>query len=248
VNFWPDLTLDDYINLKSRVETRMRISVMTSTGDDDLINAEEKGDLEYRKAQLKRLQEEVVDIEDMSTGISIMDLGLNEFRLDLLDYIKANGDLDKTPFGLHAVVPVAEGCPPGAVFVLKNINGGVNIDNQNRLHPFYMVYISDEGEVICDHLSPKEMLDALRFLCKGKSEPLKELCRTFNKDTKDGKDMHRYSDLLGDAVRSIIDVKEQSDIDSLFKTGGTSALNVQVDGLDDFELICFFVIRPEVEA
>jgi SNF2 family DNA or RNA helicase len=243
VNFWPDLTLDDYINLKSRVETRMKISVMTSTGDDDLINAEEKGDLEYRKAQLKRLQEEVVDIEDMSTGISIMDLGLNEFRLDLLDYIKANGDLDMTPFGLHTVVPASEGCPPGTVFVLKNINGGVNIDNQNRLHPFYMVYVSDEGEVICDHLSPKEMLDDLRFLCKGKSEPLKDLCRAFNKDTKDGKDMRKYSGLLGDAIHSIIAVKEQNDIDSLFKPGGTSALNAQINGLDDFELICFFVIR-----
>jgi SNF2 family DNA or RNA helicase len=248
VNFWPDLTLDDYINLKSRVETRMRISVMTSTGDDDLINAEEKGDLEYRKQQLKRLQEEVVDIEDMSTGISIMDLGLNEFRLDLLDYIKANGDLDKTPFGLHAVVPAAEGCPPGAVFVLKNINGGVNIDNQNRLHPFYLVYVSDDGEVVTDHLSPKAMLDNLRFLCKGNSEPLRELCRAFNKETKDGKDMRKYSGLLGDAVHSIIDVKEQSDIDSLFKSGGTSALNAQIDGLDDFELICFFVVHQEVEA
>ena len=94
VNFWPDMDLDEYINLKSRVETRMKISVMTSTGDDDLINAEEKGDLEYRKAQLKRLQEEVVDIEDMSEGISIMDLGLNEFRLDLLEYLKTHPDMD----------------------------------------------------------------------------------------------------------------------------------------------------------
>ena len=119
VNFWPDLTLDDYINLKSRVETRMKITVMTSTGDDDLINPEEKGDLEYRKAQLKRLQEEVVDIEDMSDGISIMDLGLNEFRLDLLDYIKHNGDLDKKPRGLHAVVPATDELPEGVIFVLK---------------------------------------------------------------------------------------------------------------------------------
>ena len=245
VNFWPDLTLDDYINLKARVETRMKISVMTSSGDDDFVNVEEKGDLEYRKAQLKRLQEEVVDIEDMSSGISIMDLGLNEFRLDLLDYIKANGDLDKTPFGLHAVVPAAENCPPGAVFVLKNINGSVNIDKQNRLHPFYLVYISDEGDVVCNHLSPKEMLDRLRFLCKGQREPVKELCRAFNKETRDGKDMRKYSGLLGEAVHSIIDVKEQSDIDSLFKAGGTSALSTQIDGLDDFELICFFVIRQE---
>ena len=245
VNFWPDLTLDDYINLKARVETRMRISVMTSSGDDDFVNVEEKGDLEYRKAQLKRLQEEVVDIDDMSSGISIMDLGLNEFRLDLLDYIKANGDLDKTPFGLHAVVPAAENCPPGAVFVLKNINGSVNIDKQNRLHPFYLVYISDEGDVVCNHLSPKELLDRLRLLCKGQSEPVKGLCRAFNKETRDGKDMRKYSNLLGGAVHSIIDVKEQSDIDSLFKAGGTSALNAQIDGLDYFELICFFVIRQE---
>ena len=181
----------------------------------------------------------------MSSGISIMDLGLNEFRLDLLDYIKANGDLDKTPFGLHAVVPAAENCPPGAVFVLKNINGSVNIDKQNRLHPFYLVYISDEGDVVCNHLSPKELLDRLRLLCKGQSEPVKGLCRAFNKETRDGKDMRKYSNLLGGAVHSIIDVKEQSDIDSLFKAGGTSALDAQIDGLDDFELICFFVIRQE---
>ena len=243
VNFWPDLTLDDYINLKSRVETRMKISVMTSTGDDDLINPEEKGDLEYRKAQLKRLQEEVVDIEDMSSGISIMDLGLNEFRLDLLDYIKNNGDLDKTPFGLHAVVPAKDDAPPGVIFVLKNINGGVNIDNRNRLHPFYMVYIADDGEVVCDHLSPKEMLDKMRYLCKGKTEPLADLCRAFNQETRDGRDMRRLSELLSDAINSIIDVKEESDIDSLFKSGGTSALNTTITGLDDFELICFLVIR-----
>jgi len=243
VNFWPDLTLDDYINLKSRVETRMKISVMTSTGDDDLINSEEKGDLEYRKAQLKRLQEEVVDIEDMSGGISIMDLGLNEFRLDLLDYIKNNGDLDKTPFGLHAVVPAKDDAPPGVIFVLKNINGGVNIDNQNRLHPFYMVYIADDGEVVCDHLSPKEMLDKMRYLCKGKTAPLADLCRAFNQETRDGRDMGRLSELLSDAINSIIDIKEESDIDSLFKSGGTSALNTTITGLDDFELICFLVIR-----
>lgn len=243
VNFWPDLSLDEYINLKSRVEIRMKISVMTSTGDDDLINAEEKGDLEYRKQQLQRLQEEVVDIEDMSGGISIMDLGLNEFRLDLLDYIKNNPDLDKTPFGMHAIVPSTQDTPPGVIFVLKNINGGVNIDSQNRLHPFYMVYISDEGDVICDHLSPKELLDKVRFLCRNKVNPDAELCRAFNQETKDGKNMHRYSELLGEAINSIIDVKEESDIDSLFRSGGTSALLSEVTGLDDFELICFLVVK-----
>ena len=243
VNFWPDVDLDEYLSLKGRVETRMRISVMTATGDDDLINAEEKGDLEYRKAQLKRLQEEVVDIEDMQSGISIMDLGLNEFRLDLLEYVKNNGDMDKVPFGLHAVVPASEDCPPGIVFVLKNRNNSVNIDMQNRLHPFYMVYIGTDGEVICDHLSPKELLDKFRSLCRGKTEPTMEACQDFNKETKDGRDMRGASTLLSDAISSIIEVKEESDIDSLFSPGGTSALNTNISGLDDFELICFLVVR-----
>ena len=243
VNFWPDLTLDEYIRLKSRVETRMKITVMTSTGDDDLINAEEKGDLEYRKAQLQRLQDDVVDLEDMSSGISIMDLGLNEFRLDLLDYIKTHGEFDRTPFGLHTVIPAEKDAPPGVIYVLKNINSSVNIDRQNRIHPFYMVYISEDGDVICDHVSPKELLDKLRLLCKGKTEPVVELCKPFNAETKDGKDMKKYSQLLSDAITTIIDVTEDTDIDSLFKPGGTTALNTTITGLDDFELICFFVVR-----
>ena len=243
VNFWPDMTLDDYINLKSRVETRMKISVMTSTGDDDLINPEEKGDLEYRKQQLKRLQEEVVDIEDMSTGISIMDLGLNEFRLDLLEYIKTHGDMDKKPKGLHAVVPATAENPEGVIFVLRNVNNSVNIDNQNRIHPFYMVYIGTDGEIVCDYLNPKKLLDTVRLLCRGKSAPVMELCQKFNEETSDGRDMSDMSELLSEVIDSIIDVKEESDIDSLFSGGGTSALMSQVSGLDDFELICFLVVK-----
>jgi len=243
VNFWPDLTLDDYINLKSRVETRMKITVMTSTGDDDLINPEEHGDLEYRKAQLKRLQEEVVDIEDMSDGISIMDLGLNEFRLDLLDYMKHNGDMDKKPRGLHAVVPATEELPEGVIFILKNINNSVNVDNRNRIHPFYMVYISTNGEIICDYLNPKKLLDDIRLLCRGKSKPLPEVYERFNRETDDGRNMADMSELLSEAINSIIAVKEKSDIDSLFSAGGTSALMSAVSGLDDFELICFLVIK-----
>lgn len=243
VNFWPDLTLDDYINLKSRVETRMKITVMTSTGDDDLINPEEHGDLEYRKAQLKRLQEEVVDIEDMSDGISIMDLGLNEFRLDLLDYMKHNGDMDKKPRGLHAVVPATEELPEGVIFILKNINNSVNVDNRNRIHPFYMVYISTNGEIICDYLNPKKLLDDIRLLCRGKSKPLPEVYERFNRETDDGRNMADMSELLSEAINSIIAVKEESDIDSLFSAGGTSALMSAVSGLDDFELICFLVIK-----
>ncbi|MCR5783538.1 MAG: DEAD/DEAH box helicase family protein [Clostridia bacterium] len=243
VNFWPDVTLDEYIDLKSKVETRMKIVDMTATGDDNIISEEEKTDLEYRKSQLKRLKEEVVDIEDMSSGISIMDLGLNEFRLDLLEYIKHNPDIEKTPFGLHSVARAADDAPEGVIYVLKNRSNSVNINDKNRLHPFYMVYISRTGEVICDHLSPKDMLDKMRFLCKGKTEPIPELYRAFNKETRDGRNMSGYSKLLGDAISSIIEVKEESDIDSFLGGGQVSFRADEIRGLDDFELICFLVIR-----
>jgi len=242
VNFWPDLDLDDYINLKSRVETRMKITVMTATGDDNPIE-DEKGDLEYRKQQLEKLQEEVVDIEEMSSGVSIMDLGLNEFRMDLIGYIKENPDLDKTPYGLHAIVPSqGDEVPPGVIYILKNINNDIDLENQNRLHPFYMVYIADDGKVISNHLEPKNTLDILRLLCRGKTEPIVELCSRFNAKTNDGRKMTKYSDLLQETISSIIDVNEDSDIDSLFKAGGTTALRTNIKGLDDFELICFVVV------
>ena len=243
VNFWPDVTLDEYIDLKAKVETRMKIVDMTATGDDNLLSDEEKTDLEYRKNQLKRLKEEVVDIEDMTTGISIMDLGLNEFRLDLLAYIKNHANLDKTPFGLHAVVPASEEMPAGVIYVLKNRSNSVNIDNQNRLHPFYMVYVSQSGDIVCDHLSPKDMLDRMRYLCKGKSEPITALCKAFNKETRDGKDMKELSKLLENAIYSIIEVKEESDIDTFLGGGQISFLSNEIKGLDDFELICFLVIK-----
>lgn len=243
VNFWPDLTLDEYINLKERVEVRMKISVMTSTGDDNPISPEEKGDLEYRKQQLQRLQEEVVDIEDMSDGISITDLGLNEFRLDLLDYIKTHEDLDRKPFGMHAVTRKTKELPSGVIFVLKNRNNSINEDNLNRLHPFYMVYIAEDGDIVCDYLNPKKLLDTMRMLCKGKDKPIADLYKAFNEQTDDGRNMQEISELLNDAINSIIDVKEESDIDSLFTGGGTTALLSQVNGLNDFELICFLVVK-----
>lgn len=243
VNFWPDVDLDEYIKLKERVETRMRISVLTSTGDDDLINAEEKGDLEYRKQQLTRLKNEVVDIEDMQSGISIMDLGLNDFRMDLLEYIRQHRDLENTPLGMHSIVPASEDMPAGVIFVLKNISNEVNIGNQNRLHPFYMVYISEDGEVVCNHLSPKDMLDRMRLLCKGKDQPYKSLYQRFNLETNDGKNMESYSELLSEAIDSIIEVKAESDIDSFLRGRQTSFLSGEISGLEDFELICFLVVK-----
>ena len=243
VNYWPDIKLDEYINLKARVENRMKVSVMTSTGDDNLLSNEEKGDLEYRRKQLERLQEEVVDLEEMNTGISILDLGLNDFRLDLLDYVKKHGSLEQTPFGLHTVVQSTATLPPGAVYILKNRNTGINIDRKNQLHPFYMVYISMTGEVIVNHLQPKKMLDLLRQACSGQSSPSDELCKAFNRETSDGRRMDTYSHLLGQAIKSIITVKEQSDVLSFLEGASGDLFSKEIKGLDDFELICFFVVR-----
>lgn len=235
VNFWPDLTLDEYINLKSRVETRMKIVDMTATADDNILEEEQK-DLDYRKEQLQKLKDEVVDIEEMNSGISIMDLGLNEFRLDLLEYVKEHGDLDNTPFGLHAVTVARENCPPGVIYVLKNRNNSVNIDNQNRLHPFYMVYIGDDGTVVCNHLNPKNMLDKMRLMCKEKNEPIPEVYHQFNAETKDGRTMKAYNALLRDSISSIIEVKDESDMDSFLSGENVDFTGTQIKGLDDFEL------------
>lgn len=247
VNFWPDLTLDEYINLKNRVETRMKIVDMTATADDNLLDDNQK-DLEYRKAQLQKLKEEVVDIEEMNTGISIMDLGLNEFRLDLLEYVKDNGYLDATPFGLHAVVKASEDCPSGVIYILKNRNNNVNIDNQNCLHPFYMVYIAEDGTVVCNHLNPKNMLDKMRLLCKGQDEPIVEVYKQFNEQTKDGRNMKFFNKLLGDSIASIIEVKDESDMDLFLSGDSVDFKHGQINGLDDFELICFLVIKEGTYA
>lgn len=243
VNYWPDMELDEYIQLKGRVESRMKATILTSTGDDNLLSDNEKGDLEYRRKQLKHLQEEVVDIEDMDTGINIMDLGLNEFRLDLLSYIKEHPDIEHAPFGMNAVAGAKGDIKPGVIYVLKNRNNAVNIDKKNLLHPFYMVYLSDDGEVICDHLHPKKLLDTLRLLCKDKKEYDRNLCALLSKETSDGRHMEHYSDLLQKAIDSMVRIKEESDIDSLFTLGETTALTNEIKGLDDFELITFLIIK-----
>ena len=244
VNYWPDIELDDYLSLKGRVEARMTGVNITGAGNSNvLLSDEEQADLDYRKSQLQRLQEEVVDLEDMDTGINIMDLGLNEFRLDLLAYMQTHPDIEHTPWGMSAVVPASETAKPGVIYILKNRNNAVNIGHQNLLHPFYMVYLSDEGETIVNHLSPKKLLDIMRMSCKGKTEPIIELCRQLNRETQNGRKMSHYSDLLGKAVASIVEQKEQSDIDSLFSFGETTALVGDIRGLDDFELICFLIIK-----
>ena len=244
VNYWPDISLDEYINLKERVESRMMIADVTATGDDNVLSAQ-ANDVSYRKEQLRRLQEEVIELEDLKTGVSITDLGLNDFRMDLLNYVKANGDLNNVPSGMHAVVPAKPelGLQPGVIFTLRNLNPNVTVNQHNRLHPYYLVYINRAGEVISDHTEVKRLLDLVRSCCKGQAMPVADVCRLFNEETADGRKMQAYSDLLGKTIRSMIEVKEEKDLDSLFSGGKTTALVNTIAGLDDFELITFLVIQ-----
>lgn len=135
------------------------------------------------------------------------------------------------------------GIDEGVIFVLKNINNGINIDKTNQLHPFYLVYIKTDGSVLSNHLNVKNTLDILRTLCKGKDEAIKEVYELFNEETDDGKDMRRYSELLNKSIESILNVKDESDVDSLFSAGGTTALMNTTKGLEDFELLSFVVLR-----
>ncbi len=246
VNYWPDISLDEYINLKERVENRMIIADVTATGDDNVLTAK-SSDISYRKEQLRRLQDEVIELEDLKTGVSITDLGLNDFRMDLLNYVKTNGDLANVPNGMHAVVPAKLdlGLHPGVIFALRNLNQAVNINQQNRLHPYYLIYIANDGQVITNHTEVKPLLDLVRSSCKGQAEPINTICRLFNQQTDEGRDMKACSDLLSAAIRSMIDVKEEKDLDSLFSGGRTTALVNTIAGLDDFELVAFLVVQEE---
>ena len=244
INFWPQISLDDYINLKGRVEGRMIMADMTATGEDNVLT-NKSSDLDFRKQQLERLKDEVVDIEDMDSGISITDLGLNDFRMDLVNYINEGNDLSGIPNGMHAVCPKVpdKGINEGVIFVLKNINSEINIDNTNQLHPFYLVYINQNGEILSNHLNVKNTLDILRGIAKGRTEPITKLFELFNTETKDGKDMDAYSSLLEKSIESIISVKDESAIDSLFSEGSTANLLGGIKGLEDFDLITFLVIK-----
>jgi hypothetical protein len=242
VNYWPDIDLDDYINLKDRVEGRMVIADLSATGDDNPLTAREN-DMQYRREQLRRLQEEVVDLDDVRQGVSITDLGLNDFRMDLVSWVRQHGSLDEAPLGMHAIVPASDKLPPGVIFCLRNLDATPELAQHNRLHPFYLVYVREDGRAVVRHTDPKAALDLLRGAAESRTAPDSALYEPFNRETDDGRDMERYSDLLNDAVRSMVEEKQGRDVDSLFARGPTTALIGEVAGLDDFELIAFMVVR-----
>ena len=195
---------------------------------------------------MRRLQEEVIELEDLKAGVSITDLGLNDFRMDLLNYVKAHGDLARLPSGMHAVLPAAQdrGLVPGVLFALRNRNETVKVQQLNRLHPYYMVYVDMEGQTVLPHTEVKRLLDLIRSVAKPSEEPIVEAYQPFNQRTHDGREMGVYSDLFTAAIHSIVQVREERELDSLFTGLKTTALTGPSTGLDDFELIAFLVVEP----
>ena len=196
----------------------------------------------YRKKQLERLQSEVVDLEEMNEGISIMDLGLEDFRMDLLTYLEQHPKLADMPQGLQAVVEAGEKEPTGAIFLLKNIANKTKKKKKNRLHPYYLVYVDSQGKTVYSVADTKALLEHIRYITKGKDRPDTDLVTQYNQATNDGVNMAHYSSLLQSSLDSLVESDETSFIDSLFATGVTDFLNTGLEGSDDFELLAFFTV------
>ena len=246
VNFWPNIELDEYINLEDRVRNRMVMLDLSATGDDDLLSSESKN-LEYRKKQLKQLQNEVLDVEELQGGISITDLTLDDFIMSLDRYMKEHPNiLEKYPTGVYAVTNIPDKnkdeCTKGVIYCLKQKKYTDNQEAATSLYPYYLVYVASDGTVHVKNTNPKKILDLYKVLCQGKDKPIDKLVKLFNKETKNGSDMSLYTDLLEKAVYDIKGVVEQKGIQSLFQIGQATVLDNTVSGLNDFELVSFLVV------
>jgi len=249
VNFWPDVDLDEYIKLESRVKGRMVMLDVSATGEENPLaykRDDEMNDLRYRRDQLRQLKEEVLDLEDVAGGISITDFAFDDFRVELRRYSADHpGTLEVSPCGLHAVSripPELKGeVVPGVVFCLRQNDESRRPTDGNPTFPYYLVYVSGEGEILSRHVNPKRALDVMRGLCAGRSEAFSDLCRSFNRETRDGTRMDKYTELLNVAVSDITGIQEKKGMDSLFslgEVGSGPALS-----FDDYSLVSFLVVR-----
>lgn len=245
VNFWPNIELDEYINLKGRVENRMVMVDVSATGEENIIVNNDKvmNDLEYRKNQLEKLKDQVIDLEDVSDAISITDLTFNDFKIELMEYMKEHRkELDNAPFGIYSIVP-AEEFEPGVIFLLRQVKGVKESKDKNALTPYYLVYISEDEEVKLNYIQSKKILDYYQKLCSGKKEVFRNLVESFDRETDNGRQMDKYSQLLKESIENIIGKKQETGVRSLFTKGGTSPVKNNIEGLEEFELISFLILK-----
>ena len=259
VNFWPTPELDEYINLKPRVEARMALVNLTATGDDDLLSLKEKESMKqvwtHRDEQLRRMQTEILDFEDIEEQLNLNQFTLDDFRAQLLDYLRQNeAKLRDAPLGLYAVTaPLThDGVPvnikPGVIFCLKQIGEAEDSEEGEKLnpiHPYYLVHISDEGEVSIGFTNPKRILERFSALCVGKTDHDQNFCNWFNEETDNGSDMTIYEMLIDAALTSIREAYNRKVNDQL--DASTDALlpiaDNQITEKTEFELVTWLVIR-----
>jgi SNF2 family DNA or RNA helicase len=254
-NFWSNMELNEYIDLSGRVEIRMVMVDLSSTGDDNPIVNEPiesyqavKTEIGYREKQLQRLKDEVVDLEDVSGGISITDLTFNDFKVELMEYLKGHKkELEEVPNGIYSIVEIdeefKEDLKEGVIFLLRQTRGTADSKDQNPLTPYYLVYVNEDGTTAFNYTSSKKIMDFYKKLCSGKKEVFKKLIYEFNKETKDGTKMERYSDLLKIAIEGILGKKEAIGKKSVFTKGGTTPVRGNMSGVDEFELVTFLILK-----
>lgn len=248
VNFWPNMELDEYINLKQRVENKMVMVDVSTTGEENIIQESDKqktNELEYRKKQLEKLQHEVIDLEDVSGGISITDLTFNDFKIQLQEYIEKHQEkLEEAPPGIYSIIEIdeelKEELKEGVIFLLRDIHP---TENDNPLSPYYLVYITNEKTVEYNYTQSKKIMDYYKKLCTRKKEVYTELVKEFNKETNDGINMEKYSELLRIAIENLQGKQEEIGTRSIFKKGGTAPSKKHASGLEEFELITFLILK-----
>jgi len=252
VNFWPNMELEEYINLEQRVSGRMVLLDVSATGEENLIEQQsgnQMNDLEYRRKQLLKLQDAVIDMEDLSTGVSITDLTLTDFRIDLAQYNKAHsGRLENLPLGTSAVTTTTEAeIPPGIVFCLRAEGVAVAkvAESGYPLAPHYLVHVGDDGAVLLPYTQAKRILDRLKRLSLGRELPDASACARFDKSTRLGEDMSHAQRLLAASVASVVGKSEERAVASLFTPGGTHAIKGEFAGINDFEIVAYLVVLPE---
>jgi len=255
VNFWPNIELEEYINLEQRVSGRMVLLDISATGEENLIEEQsgnQMNDLEYRRKQLLKLQDAVIDLEDLSTGVSIADLTLTDFRIDLAQHLKAHpGVLESLPLCCSAVTTAIEsGIPPGIIFCLRAETTSANraLDSAYPLAPHYLVHVSDDATVVLPYTQAKQVLDRLKRLCFGRDLPDPEAVGRIDKATKRGEDMRVAQRLLAAAVASVAGKAEERAVASLFSPGGTHPFKGEFAGTTDFEVVAFLTVLPEATS
>ncbi|MDR3223836.1 MAG: DEAD/DEAH box helicase family protein [Methanobrevibacter sp.] len=249
VNFWPNMELDEYINLSDRVGSKMFLVDQSATADENIFLEDDgaKNEANYREKQLKKLQDEIVDLDDVSDGISITDFTFNDFKIDLREHLKENEDKFKNaPTGIYSIVEIEdklkEDLESGVIFLLKQTHGEIDSKDKNALSPYYLVHINEEGEIKYNYTHAKKILDNYKKLCSGKNKVFKSLVKDFNKKTIEGKKMDKYSNLLKIAIEGIIGKKDESMVDTLFSLGETATPH-SFTGINDFELITFLILK-----